>query len=172
MNYISILVLIAVVIAAWYVWQYYKLRREIDEYATRSRELHTDTQVKELQNLSSALTALVAAFDLRHSTLESERARLATVLDQITDGVLIADANGMIRLANPAAGRLFQTSNPVDRSIAEVVRHHQLWKPGGAASKRASCKASRSRCRHATNISSWLSSRTCTPAAAFYSSRI
>ena len=126
MNYISILVLIAVVIAAWYVWQYYKLRREIDEYATRSRELHTDTQVKELQNLSSALTALVAAFDLRHSTLESERARLATVLDQITDGVLIADANGMIRLANPAAGRLFQTSNPVDRSIAEVVRHHQL----------------------------------------------
>jgi two-component system, OmpR family, phosphate regulon sensor histidine kinase PhoR len=126
MNYISILVLIAVVIAAWYAWQYYKLRREIDEYATRSRELHTDTQVKELQNLSSALTALVAAFDLRHSTLESERARLATVLDQITDGVLIADANGMIRLANPAAGRLFQTSNPVDRSIAEVVRHHQL----------------------------------------------
>ena len=128
MNYISILVLIAVVIAAWYAWQYYKLRREIDEYATRSRELHTDTQVKELQNLSSALTALVAAFDLRHSTLESERARLATVLDQITDGVLIADANGMIRLANPAAGRLFQTSNPVDRSIAEVVRHHQLVK--------------------------------------------
>ena len=126
MNYISILVLIAVVIAAWYAWQYYKLRREIDEYATRSRELHTDTQVKELQNLSSALTALVAAFDLRHSTLESERARLATVLDQITDGVLIADANGMIRLANPAAGRLFQASNPVDRSIAEVVRHHQL----------------------------------------------
>jgi len=126
MNYISILVLIAVVIAAWYAWQYYKLRREIDEYATRSREFHTDTQVKELQNLSSALTALVAAFDLRHSTLESERARLATVLDQITDGVLIADANGMIRLANPAAGRLFQTSNPVDRSIAEVVRHHQL----------------------------------------------
>ena len=126
MNYISILVLIAVVIAAWYAWQYYNLRREIDEYATRSRELHTDTQVKELQNLSSALTALVAAFDLRHSTLESERARLATVLDQITDGVLIADPNGMIRLANPAAGRLFQASNPVDRSIAEVVRHHQL----------------------------------------------
>ena len=89
----------------------------------------SSTPIHKLKNFKiypARLTALVAAFDLRHSTLESERARLATVLDQITDGVLIADANGMIRLANPAAGRLFQTSNPVDRSIAEVVRHHQL----------------------------------------------
>jgi two-component system phosphate regulon sensor histidine kinase PhoR len=126
MNYISILAFLAVLIAAWYAWRYYKLRRETDEYASHVRELHSDTRVKDLQNLSSAITSLVAAFDLRHSTLESERARLATVLDQITDGVLIADANGIIRLANPAAGRLFQASNPVDRSIAEVVRHHQL----------------------------------------------
>ena len=64
MNYISILVLIAVVIAAWYAWQYYKLRREIDEYATRSRELHTDTQVKELQNLS-CLSKIQAAIQLQ-----------------------------------------------------------------------------------------------------------
>jgi two-component system phosphate regulon sensor histidine kinase PhoR len=126
MNYISILALVAVVIAAWHAWRYYKLRREIDEYARHARDLHTDSQSKELQNLSSALTSVIAAFDLRHSNLESERARLATVLDQITDGVLIADAQGIIQFANPAAGRLFQASNPVDRSIAEVVRHHQL----------------------------------------------
>lgn len=126
MNYISILALVAVVIAAWYAWRYYKLRREIDEYARRARELHTDTPVKELQNLSSALASIMAAFDLRHSTMESERARLATVLDQITDGVLIADAQGLIQFANPAAGRLFQTSNPLNRSVAEVIRNHQL----------------------------------------------
>jgi two-component system phosphate regulon sensor histidine kinase PhoR len=68
----------------------------------------------------------MAAFDLRHSTLESERSRLATVLDQITDGVLITDAQGLIQFANPAAGRLFQTSNPLNRSIAEVIRNHQM----------------------------------------------
>ena len=62
----------------------------------------------------------------RHSTLDSERARLATVLDQITDGVLIADSQGLIQFANPAAGKLFQTSNPIHRSITEVVRNHQL----------------------------------------------
>jgi two-component system phosphate regulon sensor histidine kinase PhoR len=126
MNYLLILALIAVLIAAWYMWRYYRLRREIDGYANRVRELQIDTQVGELQNLSSALASIIAAFDLRHSTLESERARLATVLDQITDGVLIADAQGIIQFANPAAGRLFQTSNPANRSITEVIRNHQL----------------------------------------------
>jgi two-component system, OmpR family, phosphate regulon sensor histidine kinase PhoR len=126
MNYLLILALIAVLIAAWYAWRYYRLRREIDGYANRARELQIDTQVGELQNLSSALASIIAAFDLRHSTLESERARLATVLDQITDGVLITDAQGIIQFANPAAGRLFQTSNPANRSITEVIRNHQL----------------------------------------------
>ena len=126
MNYIFILAFIAVLIATWYAWRYYRLRREIDEYARQARELQTDTQLEELQNLSSALTSVIAAFDLRHSSIESERERLATVLDQITDGVLIADAQGIIQFANPATGRLFQTSNPANRSITEVIRHHQL----------------------------------------------
>ncbi|HLO15225.1 MAG TPA: ATP-binding protein, partial [Anaerolineales bacterium] len=51
---------------------------------------------------------------------------LATVLDQITDGVLIADAQGLIQFANPAAGKLFQFADPLNRSITEVVRNHQL----------------------------------------------
>ncbi|HSG44854.1 MAG TPA: ATP-binding protein, partial [Anaerolineales bacterium] len=40
--------------------------------------------------------------------------------------VLIADEQGLIQFANPAAGRLFQKSKPLDRSITEVIRHHQL----------------------------------------------
>ncbi|MGZ9166618.1 MAG: sensor histidine kinase, partial [Anaerolineales bacterium] len=105
----------------------FDLRRHLDHYANLIRgqnDLYIDT--KELQNLSSAVTSLIATFDMQHSTLDAERARLATVLDQITDGVLIADAQGLIQFANPAAGKLFQTSNPLNRSIAEVVRNHQL----------------------------------------------
>ena len=126
MNYFLIATVIVILIAAWYGWRYYRLRREIDEYAVHAREQHIETQVKELQNLSSSIASITSAFDLHLSDVESERARLATVLDQITDGVLIADAQGIIRFANPAAGSLFQASSPVDRSIAEVVRHHQL----------------------------------------------
>ena len=120
------LLILVLLIAAWFAWQYFELRRELDRFASDVREKTTDTKVKELENLSSAVTSLISAFNLQLSTTESERARLATVLEQITDGVLIADAQGMIQFANPAASRLFQASNPVGRSIAEVVRHHRL----------------------------------------------
>jgi two-component system phosphate regulon sensor histidine kinase PhoR len=51
---------------------------------------------------------------------------LATVLEQLTDGVIIADANGLIQFANPAAQKLFETADGIGRSITEVVRNHQL----------------------------------------------
>ena len=126
MDYLIILIIILIFVAAWYAGRYYRLRRQVDEYAGQAREQRTETQVKELQNLSSAFNSLISTFSLELSSLEDERARLATVLDQITDGVLIADSLGIIQFANPAAGRLFQTAHPVDRSIVEVVRHHQL----------------------------------------------
>lgn len=122
---ISLIILFCV--AIWFIWRYFELRRHLDQYANLIRgqnDLHIDA--KELQNLSSAVTSLITTFDVRHSTLDAERARLATLLDQITDGVLIADAQGLIQFANPAAGKLFQTSNPLNRSIAEIVRNHQL----------------------------------------------
>lgn len=128
MNTFSIVLWIVLfVIALWFAWRYFDLRRRLDTYANLIRQqsnLHMDA--KKLENLSSAVASLVSTFDAQHSTLDEERARLATVLDQITDGVLIADAQGLVQFANPAAGRLFQTSNPLNRSIAEVVRNHQL----------------------------------------------
>lgn len=126
MDFTLILTILFLVLAGWYAGRYYKLRRELNEYASRVREQNADTPVRELQNLSSTITLLISTFNDQHSALDDERARLATVLEQITDGVLIADEYGIIQFANPAAGRLFQTSNPVSRSIAEVVRHHQL----------------------------------------------
>jgi len=126
MNYLSIFTIILFIIAAWFAWSYFKLRRDMDEYASHIRAENIITHKKELENLSSALTSLTSTFDARHSTLDSERARLATVLDQMTDGVLIADAQGVIQFANPAVARLFQTANPVNRSITEVIRSHQL----------------------------------------------
>ena len=122
MNYSLIFTVGLFLIAVWYAWRYYKLRRDINQYASRARVRDTSTNITELENLSRALSSKIAACDLQHSDLESERARLATVLEQITDGVLIADNQGLVQFANPAAGRLFQTSSPINRSITEVVR--------------------------------------------------
>jgi two-component system, OmpR family, phosphate regulon sensor histidine kinase PhoR len=130
---LGVVILILVLIAAGYALRYYKLRRDLDEYARRVRTQEIQTNIRELENLSSGITSLIAIFNAQHAVLESERLRLATVLDQITDGVLIADAAGLIQFANPAAGRLFQFGDPLNHSIAEVVRNHQLveaWRRG------------------------------------------
>jgi two-component system phosphate regulon sensor histidine kinase PhoR len=126
MDFTIVLTIIVLLIAAWYARRYYNLRNEIDVYASRVREHDAKTSAVELDNLSSAIASLIMTFDSEHAALESERSRLATVLDQLTDGVLIADATGLIQFANPASGRLFQFSNPINHSIAEVVRNHQL----------------------------------------------
>ncbi len=126
MNYLSIFTIILLLLAAGYAWRYYRLRREIDEYASRAQRRVVNTSSRELENLSSAVASLLSTFNLQQASLEGERSRLATVLDQITDGVLIADEEGLIRFANPAAGRLFQFASPMGHSLAEVVRNHQL----------------------------------------------
>lgn len=126
MDYAIFLAIIVLILAIWYAWRYYRLRGDIDQYASHLRGTDVSTGTRELENLASAITSLAASFDTRYSIVDSERSRLATVLDQITDGVLIADAQGLIQFANPAAGRLFQFANPISHSIAEVVRHHRL----------------------------------------------
>ncbi len=100
----------------------------MDEYARLARispeSLPTD--IKKIENLSNAIASLKSSFDLRLSTLDSENARLSTVLEQMIDGVIIVDANGLIQFANPAAQKLFETSNAIGHSVTEVVRNHQL----------------------------------------------
>ena len=115
-------------VAAWFAWRYYDLKQRIEKYTTeiRKHEKNLPTDIKGIENLSNAIASLNTAFDHQLSTLRSENARLSTVLEQLIDGVLIADAGGFIQLANPAAQKLFETSDVIGRSITEVVRNHQL----------------------------------------------
>lgn len=117
-----------VIIAAWFAWRYYDLKRRVDEYARLARvapeKLPTD--LKQIENLSNAIASLKTAFKQQLSVLDSDNARLSTVLDQLIDGVLIVDANGLIQFANPAAQKLFETSSVLGHSVTEIVRNHQL----------------------------------------------
>ena len=122
-----IVIVVLMIIVAWYAWRYYNLRRNLNDYVRTLRQTQEQQAVStELESLSSAVASLVTTLNTAHAAIEAERARLATVLDQMTDGVLIADSQGLIQFANPAAGRLFQTSNPTHRSLTEVIRNHLL----------------------------------------------
>jgi two-component system phosphate regulon sensor histidine kinase PhoR len=82
----------------------------------------------ELEKLSEALKAMAAQLGAQIDALTGERAKLSAVLNQMTDGVMIVDADGRVQLLNPAAERIFQIkeSAGMGRSIVEVIRYHQL----------------------------------------------
>lgn len=133
MNYLAYLpAIVFLIIAAWFAWRYYNLRNNVDRVAQSLRDPKFPLpHSNEIDELLSVIESRRAAFNSELAALRTENERLATVLEQLTDGVLIADADGRVQFANPAASKLFNTSNPTQQSVAQVVRSHQLieaWK--------------------------------------------
>ncbi len=126
--FLQISLLILIIVAGWYAWQYFGLRRRMDEYAEllRNSPVQLPTDVRGIENLSNAVASIRAKLDFQISNLDSQNTRLATVLEQLTDGVLIANSSGQVQFANPAAQKLFDARDPIGHSVPEVVRDHQL----------------------------------------------
>ena len=124
-----LLVVIFLLLAAWFAWRYYTLRNDIKQAAQFLRDeksqLPHSNEVEELISLIESYKGKIAS---ELTSLQTGNERLATVLEQLTDGVLIADADGRVQFANPAAGKLFGTSQALQQSVAQVVRSHQLIK--------------------------------------------
>ena len=130
-----LLVLLSISLAAlfWLGWRYLSLQRRMNQYA---HSLHNAAQgefapqalpedVQGLEELSNAVKNLLSTFNFQLAASDADRARLAAVLDQMTDGVIIADPTGHVQFANPAAEKLFGREL-LNRSISETLRHHQL----------------------------------------------
>ena len=135
MDPILIIVLaVSIIVTLWFVWRHQNLRQRIDNYSQELRKkdisklpvVGLPVDVKDLENLSNAVNSFVSTLNKKLLTEEADRSRLATVLDQLTDGVLIADSNGQVQFANPAARRLFESPDPLGRTVTEVIRSHQL----------------------------------------------
>ena len=133
MNQLAYLpAVIFIFIAAWFAWRYYNLRKNINQvtYSLRDPKFPLPHS-KEIDELVSVIESRRTTFSAELTRLRTENERLATVLEQLTDGVLIADADGRVQFANPAAGKLFGTHISTQQSVAQVVRSHQLieaWK--------------------------------------------
>lgn len=86
----------------------------------------------EIGHLTTAFNRMAEELSDKMSILTRERSRLEAILENLADGVLIADARGEVRLINPAATRLLNTSADAagGASFAQIVRHHriiELW---------------------------------------------
>jgi len=134
MNFfLGSLILILLIALSWLGWRYLSLRRQLNQYTQNLRnaiegELAPQAlpeDVQGLEELSNAVKNLLSTFNFQLATSDADRARLAAVLDQLTDGVIIANPGGYVQFANPAAEKLFG-NNLLERSISEALRHHQL----------------------------------------------
>ena len=81
----------------------------------------------EVGDMARAFNVMATQINSRIEALAEERQQLDTVLTYMADGVLIVDAEGYVQLNNPAAFRMLHSRQTIiGRSLAEVVRHHQL----------------------------------------------
>jgi len=78
--------------------------------------------------LNQAFRRLSMQLRERITELQKERGLLEAVLSNMTDGIIIVDGEGVVRLINPAAVKMFGVSeeNALGKTLIEVLRSHQL----------------------------------------------
>lgn len=131
--FLLIALILSLAILSWVVFRYVSLRRQLREYHRILRQtadgstpiLTLPSNVKDLERLSNVVKALFTSLNTKLSSVDANRARLAAVLDQMTDGVLIVSAEDRIQFANPAAENLFGREL-IDRTVPEALRNYQL----------------------------------------------
>ena len=117
---------LAAFIAAWIIQR--AITRPIELLTERAEAQDASFDIRgpvEIERLAAALRRASAAVGVEHAAAEAERDRLATLIDELSDAILIADADGRVLLANAAARR---SSGPdvVGRRLPEVVRDHEV----------------------------------------------
>jgi len=83
----------------------------------------------EIWKLSEAMNILVSELRSKIQALETEQGKLSSVLDQMTDGVIITNENSVIEMINPMTEKLFEIipGTSIGQSLIQILRHHQIY---------------------------------------------
>ncbi len=105
-----------------------RLHREVRQQADRLIKDGTlETRGPEIEEAVAAINFLLRSARRQTAALESERARLSAVLEQIADAVLLVAPGGQVTYANAAANHIFNEHAPLTgRSLARGLRHHRI----------------------------------------------
>jgi two-component system, OmpR family, phosphate regulon sensor histidine kinase PhoR len=124
--------LFAIVIASQVANRTFEPLRSLTETAHEIAEIQPRPQDQqrgdEVSQLVLAFNTMSIQLRSQIEALKSERGKLATVLQQMTDGVVIADGTGRIQLFNQAAESMFNVreSQALGRSLAEILRDYRM----------------------------------------------
>lgn len=125
---------LATFIADYIARPIYQLTDQIMNFSfTKPGDRLFPTSEDEVGQFARVFNELVAQLRFQYDALETERSKLVAVLQQLSDGVLIVDEQGLVQLINPAAQRIFGTTEDkaMGQSIVTVLRQYQLielWK--------------------------------------------
>jgi two-component system phosphate regulon sensor histidine kinase PhoR len=122
----AVLGAVAAIITAWVVQR--AITRPIELLTERADSQDSSFDIRgpvEIERLAAALRRASAAVGIEHAAAEAERDRLATLIDELSDAILIADADGRVLLAN-AAARKGAGPDVVGRRLPEVVPDHEV----------------------------------------------
>ncbi len=105
---------------------------------TRRIRLHTGD---ELEDVADALNQTAAHLEQTITQLDAQKARLATLLENLSEGVIVIADGRTVRMMNREAARILGVSAlPKEGQLfTEVIRHPDLlrfidgWKDGGSA---------------------------------------
>ena len=88
----------------------------------------------EIGTVARALDASVQELGRRLGELSRNRRLTDAILASMTEGVLVVDARGQVKMANDAVRRLLQIEEtPIDRHYVELIRHPEVAKQIGRA---------------------------------------
>lgn len=84
--------------------------------------------VDEIGQLTRAFNAMSIRLNNQIAALKTEQGKMAAVLNEMSDAVLIVDEQGKVQLINPAAEEMFhiRQAQAIHQSMAATLRHHQL----------------------------------------------
>lgn len=112
--------------------------RNLTQAANKLATGHLDMPIispshDEIGELTHAFNLMHAEIQKQWRILSLESVKLNTILQEMTDAVMIIDAEGYVVMMNKAAERIFavEKDRAIGRTLADVARHYQLielWK--------------------------------------------
>jgi two-component system phosphate regulon sensor histidine kinase PhoR len=87
----------------------------------------------EIETIISTVNSLIDRIDTQVASLQEERSKTNAILENMKDGVILADEKGKVTLINLAAAELFnvEIDSSIGKSLVEVVRDFhimEVWK--------------------------------------------
>jgi two-component system phosphate regulon sensor histidine kinase PhoR len=123
---------VLVALAAWLIARF--TTRPIRELTAASKRISSGelgqkiaiAAKDEVGELARAFNEMSMRLKESVAEISEDRTRLATILDNMADGVIMTDDEGKITLANEAAQKLFRFRETVGKPLIEAVRDHEV----------------------------------------------